>query len=86
MNFRFTDHALDEIAKRRIPMAFVIESLEDPEQIVFERFGRKCHQAHKVFPNGRTYLIRVIVDMKDVPPTVRTVYATSKIEKYWRAE
>ena len=84
MNFRFTDHALQEIAKRRIPMEFVIESLDDPEQIVPERFGRKCYQSQKVFPNSRTYLVRVIVDMKDIPPTVRTVYATSKIAKYWR--
>ena|ERR1017187_1665346 len=85
MNFRFTDPSLEEIAKRQIPMEFAIETVVNPEQIVPERFGRKCYQSRKVFPNGRTYLVRVIVDKKDIPPTVRTVYATSKIAKYWRA-
>jgi len=86
MNSRFTDHALMEIAKRRIPMEFVEQTLEDPEQIVPERRGRKCYQARKRFSNGRTYLVRVIVDIADTPPTVRTVYRTGKIAKYWRAE
>ncbi|HET6401308.1 MAG TPA: hypothetical protein VFH95_07905 [Candidatus Kapabacteria bacterium] len=55
MNFQFTDHALMEIAKRRIPMEFVEQTLENPEQIVPERRGRKGYQARKRFSNGRTY-------------------------------
>jgi hypothetical protein len=82
--FRLTDHALGEIAKRRIPLEFVNEILLAPEQIVPERRGRNCYQSRVVFPNGGTYLVRIIVDLKDIPPTVRTVYRTSKIKKYWR--
>ncbi len=62
-----------EIAKRQIPIEFVEQTLDDPEQIVPERRGRKGYPARKVFSNGRTYLVRVIVDIADVPPTVRTV-------------
>ena len=32
------------------------------------------------------YLLRTVVAMEKEPPVVVTVYRTSKIEKYWRAE
>ena len=34
----------------------------------------------------REYLVRVFVDLDRDPPEVVTVYRTSKIDKYWRAE
>jgi hypothetical protein len=34
--------------------------------------------------HGRSYLVRVIVDVDRVPVEVVTVYRTSKIEKYRR--
>ena len=33
-----------------------------------------------------TYLLRVFVDTDREPPEVVTVYRTSKITKYWRAD
>ena len=84
--FRFTDHALEEMTKRRIPLEIVGETLVSPEQIIPERRGRSAYQSRKVFPTGGTYLVRVIVDLQDDPPSVRTVYRTSKVAKYWRAK
>ena len=56
--FKITDHALGEIAKRRIPLEIVGEVLLSPEQIVPERRGRNCYQSRIVFPSGGTYLVR----------------------------
>jgi len=33
---------------------------------------------------GRTFLLRVFVDVQRRPPEVITAYRTSKIAKYWR--
>jgi hypothetical protein len=84
MDVRFTEHALLEMRRRQIPIEIVAEVIESPNQIVFAHSGRKAFQSTKIFPNGRTYLVRVIVDTTSVPPMVRTVYRTSKIAKYWR--
>jgi hypothetical protein len=37
-------------------------------------------------PEGRTYLVRVFVDLDRRPPEVVTAYRTSRIGKYWRRE
>jgi len=34
-------------------------------------------------PEGKVYLIRVVVDVDRQPAEVVTVYRTSKIAKYW---
>ena len=85
-SFILTEHALAEMTKRNIPLETVTEVLRGPEQIVEERWGRNCYQSRIVFPNGGTYLVRIIVDFSDIPPTVRTVYRTSKVMKYWRLQ
>lgn len=35
-------------------------------------------------PEGKTYLVRAIVDLIGEELVVVTAYRTSKIEKYWR--
>lgn len=84
--FRFTDHALEEMERRRLTIEIVKEVLMSPDQVSIERGTRLAYQSRVVFPNRGTYLVRVIVDTSDTPPTVRTVYRTSKILKYWRSE
>lgn len=78
--FRFIDHALKELKRRNIPLQLVIEALEQPDQIVPNVEGREAY--HKLVEmNGKTYLLRIIVESRD---TVVTIYRTSKVEKYWR--
>ncbi|MBA3493262.1 MAG: hypothetical protein H0T87_03840, partial [Gammaproteobacteria bacterium] len=43
-----------------------------------------CYQSI-VEIDQKPYLVRVMVNETAYPPTVVTVYRTSKIEKYWRA-
>jgi hypothetical protein len=80
--FRFTAHALEEMAERQITEGIVLSVIKNPQQIVPNFGERKCYQS-KIKMGNKDYLIRVIVDEQANPFTVVTAYRTSKIEKYW---
>ncbi|MBS3936044.1 MAG: DUF4258 domain-containing protein [Sulfuritalea sp.] len=82
MDFVLTDHARLEALRRQIPLEWIEATLTQPEQIVVGTNGRKVFQS-RVITEGRTYLVRLIVEDRHQPPVVVTVYRTSKIEKYW---
>ena len=85
LNFVFTDHALNEMARRQITQADVRTVLARPEQMEMVREGRAVYQSRLDMGDPpKTYLLRVFIDVDPVPPFVVTVYRTSKIEKYWR--
>ena len=73
------------MARRNIPLGLVQEVLTNPGQIVGAFGGRKAYQSVLEFPDGRKYLLRVIVGEAGERPIVVTVYRTSKIAKYWSA-
>lgn len=84
-NYRLTDHASQEMKRRVISETEVANVLAKPEQTEMIREGRAVYQArvkYGAFP--KEYLLRVFIDIEDVPPSIVTVYRTSKIEKYWR--
>lgn len=86
-NYRITDHAREEMARRQIAEEDVAKVLAGPEQSEIIREGRKVYQSR--LQSGeppRTYLLRVFVDIDRFPPEVVTVYRTSKVAKYWREE
>ncbi len=84
-DFVFTDHALNEMARREIIQEDVRAVLSNPEQMEIVREGRAVYQARRVRGQPpKTYILRVFVDIDRKPPYVVTVYRTSKIEKYWR--
>ena len=83
--FVFTDHAVNEMARRQITEQDVKTVLARPEQMEMVRPGRAVYQSRlEMGEPTKTYLLRVFVDIDPVPPFVVTVYRTSKIEKYWR--
>jgi len=85
LNFVFTDHALQEMARRQITQEDVRTVLAKPEQMEMVRDDRAVYQSRLDMGDPlKTYLLRVFVDIEPVPPFVVTVYRTSKIEKYWR--
>ncbi len=85
LNFVFTDHALQEMARRQIAQEDVRTVLAKPEQMEMVRDDRAVYQSQlEMGDPPKTYLLRVFVDIEPVPPFVVTVYRTSKIEKYWR--
>jgi hypothetical protein len=86
MNFYITHHAEQELKRRDIPRLFLDRVLQNPQQIVNERDGRRAYQSQLEFANGKIYLVRAIVDEEAEPSVVVTVYRTSRISKYWRAK
>lgn len=83
--FRITSHAAFEIARRGIDESLVQAVLAAPEQRYALRPGRDVLQS-KISFGGRTYLLRVFVDVDRTPAEVVTVYRTSNVAKYWRPE
>ena len=82
MDFVLTDHARKEAQRRQIPLEWIESILRQPEQVAPGTGRRKVLQS-RVIAEGKTYLVRLIVEDWQNPPVVVTVYRTSKIEKYW---
>jgi len=82
MDFELTIHVYERLAERNIPVQVLMLVLEAPEQILEEE-GGKVYQS-KVTINGKTRLLRAFVNDTARPQRVKSVYDTSKIEKYWR--
>ena len=81
---RLSEHAQLEIAKRRIPASMLRELLDAPQQVTPGHIGRVIYQSQFNFGDGKRRLVRAIIDPWTTPPTVVTIYHTSKIRKYWR--
>jgi hypothetical protein len=79
-----TPHAEYEMKRREIPEAVLRQTLNSPEQRIPGR-GRDVLQS-RFDIDGKSYLVRVFVDIDRQPPEVVTVYRTSKIDKYWRID
>lgn len=78
-----TPHAGFEMQRRKIDEAVVRSVLGAPEQRHAVRPGRDVIQS-RVAVAGKTYLLRVFVDIDRSPVEVVTVYQTSQVRKYWR--
>ncbi len=82
--FRLSDHVLGELSGRGIPLEVLLEVLERPQQIVAGARGRRVYQSQVLFPGGKLFLVRAIVDDSGDVPVVVTAYRTSRIRRYWR--
>jgi hypothetical protein len=85
VSYLITDHALFEMQRRRIARAAVIRVLAAPHQRYSVRRGRDVLQSRARIA-GKHYLLRVFVDIDRAPAEVVTVYKTSRIVKYWKAD
>ena len=81
--FIVTPHAADQMRRRGIDETTLESVMSAHERRVLVRPGRDVLERVVEF-RGRSYLVRVIVDVDRVPVEVVTVYRTSKIEKYRR--
>jgi hypothetical protein len=81
--YEITEHAAFEIKRRRIDESAVHGVLSAPEQRHAVRTGRDVLQSRLIL-GGKTYLLRVFVDVDRDPAEVVTVYLTSRVGKYWR--
>ena len=83
--FVFSRHAREEIARRAIPMGIIVDVLRNPGQAIALTSSRRVFQS-RVTIADKSYLVRVIVDVRDRAQLVVTAYRTSKLGKYWRKE
>lgn len=84
MKFRLSRHALEELERRDIPRDLLDQVLQNPQQILPDRDGKKIYQSQVEFGGSKLFLLRAIVNVAIEPAVVVTVYRTSKIDKYWR--
>ena len=84
MKIKFSNHAQLECNRRQVSQEVVAQVLENPDQAVLVEHDRTAFQSLVKFPNGKTYLVRVIAEQKSSELVVVTVYRTSKIAMYWR--
>jgi hypothetical protein len=84
MNFRFSNHALEEMEKRKVPLSFVEAVLENPQQTFQQDEEITIYQSQIDFGTGKLYLLRVFINITIDPAVIVTVYRTSQIKKHWR--
>jgi Domain of unknown function (DUF4258) len=84
MNFRFSNHVLEEMEKRKVPISFVKSVLENPQQILQQDEEITIYQSQIDFGTGKPYLLRVFINTTIDPAVIVTVYRTSQIKKHWR--
>lgn len=85
MTFKLTNHVKEEMARRSISWTLLEQVLNNPQQIVIEKENLKAYQSIVSFDDGRSFLLRAIVDDTITPAVVVTAYRTSKTGKYWRS-
>lgn len=79
-------HAQEEMRRRQIDDDWLNAVLASPEQRISQGPGKEIWQSRFVAEDGRMFLLRVVLAIDRNPMVAVTLYRTSKIEKYWRAE
>jgi hypothetical protein len=83
VEFEIIPLALGKIAQRHIPVDWVEQTLNSPDQIVEGYEGRQV--AQKVYDvGGKKMLLRAVFEPTESKRVVVTAYLTSQIERYWR--
>ncbi len=83
MRWRVSNHAQEQVRRRRISMELLESVMEHPQQIVPQADGTEVFQSQLDFGDGTIFLLRAIVNIDVDPAIVVTIYRTSKIGKYW---
>lgn len=83
MDYRISRHAEDELRIRNISRKVMEEILTSPQQTIDQESGMKVLQS-RVVEHGTEFLVRVVVAFDTDPPTVVTLYKTTKIGRYWQ--
>ena len=84
MKFKFSNHALEEIERRKISIPLVEMVLENPQQMLQQDEEIIIYQSQLDFGTGKFYLLRVFINATIDPAVVVTAYRTAQIKKYWR--
>jgi len=83
MEYVLTTHAREEMVRRQIDPVWVERVMKAPEQRLPGAGNRAILQS-RIDTEGKTFLVRCVVEDWRSPQIVVTVYRTTKIAKYWR--
>lgn len=87
MNYILSEHVKQRAIERGITFDIIDQIINFPQQVVSEaETGQKIYQSVIDFSEKKTYLVRVFVNTTTEPNIVKSVYRTSKIEKYYEGE
>ena len=84
VGWRLSHHARVELHRRGIPPRLLEETVAHPGQIVQGERELRVYQSRISTSDGRTFLLRVIVDDTIEPMVSGHCVLTSKVDKYWR--
>jgi hypothetical protein len=85
LRVRWTDHALEQVTRRGLPLDLVEETLRVPDRVVPSGVeGRDVAEKKYRDASGRLYLLRVVFEHDAEGMVVVTAYRTSRLSKYWR--
>ena len=83
MEFEIIPLALKKINQRNIPVEWVKQALNLPEQVLEGYEGRQV--AQRVYHlSGKKMLLRVVFETMEDKKVVITAYLTSQVDRYWR--
>jgi hypothetical protein len=81
MKYNYSKHSLEQMALRGISQEQDDITIKSCDKCLTESDGQYVYQ--KVFSFDEvSYLIRVFINKDKEPPLIKTVYKTSKINKY----
>ena len=87
MSYVLSDHVKQRANERGIPLEMIDQIMNAPQQTVDETEpGQKVYQSVITFPENKTYLVRVFIDTEKEPNVVKSVYRTSKLDKYYEGK
>jgi hypothetical protein len=79
---RFTDHALEACERRGIAVVDVLRVLSTPDDIQAQDGRQILQSTLPLPPEGKSYLVRVVVEGFGEDTVVVTAYRTTKFAKY----
>lgn len=83
MNFELSPHVYKRLEERGVPVQVLEAVLQTPEQTLVQEDGTKVYQSKVILTNNKTYLLRAFINDAVEPARVKSLYITSKIDKYW---
>lgn len=87
MNYILSNHVKQRAEERGISSEIIEQIINSPQQIVTEEeTEQKVYQSLIAFQENKTYLVRVFVNTGEEPNIIKSVYRTSKIDKYHEGE
>jgi hypothetical protein len=80
--YRLTKHAAEKMVQLGITKEQIEQTLMRPEEHVYHESALYFYQRLYERPDGRRYLLRVLVDEAQQPPSVVTIYVASRYQRY----